>query len=314
MFSKRSDGVLCKGADPILKMTAHIMPHRYDAMVQFRLETRCEPMDEYIKNMSEQGIKYSYMHIVLAALVRMYAEKPQLNRFVMNGRVYQHDAIYISFVVKKKLTEDAGETTLKLKFTGEETLLEIKNKVDAEILANKGTDKENDTDDMAKILTKIPNWLLKIVVKLAKFLDRHNCLPKKVIEVSPFHTSCFLTNMKSISTDYVYHHIYDFGTSGLFVGLGKEHIAPVVNEKTGEIEKGKILKVGTVIDERICDGFYYAKAIKTIRKYIQNPALMEVGYVIPEKDKVYTKKQIRAKRKAERKALKQQKKIAKANI
>ena len=314
MFSRRSDGVLCKGADPILKMTAHIMPKRYDAQVQFRLETRCEPMDEYIKNMREQGIKLTYMHLVMAALVRMYAEKPQLNRFIMNGRVYQRDAIYISFAVKKQLTEDAGETTVKLKFTGEENIFEIKKKIDEEILANKGTDKENDTDDMAKILTKIPNGILKFAVNLLKFMDRHNCMPKKIIEVSPFHTSCFLTNMKSISTDYVYHHIYDFGTTGLFVGLGKEHITPVVNEKTGEIEKGKVIKIGTVIDERICDGFYYAKSIKLIKKYLLNPELLEQNYVIPEEQKVYTKKQIKAQKKEAKKLLRQQRKLAKNNI
>ena len=72
-------------------------------------------------------------------------------------------------------------------------------------------------------------------------------------------------NMKSISTDYVYHHLYDFGTTGLFVGLGKEHMEPVVNEATGELEAGKVLRVGLVIDERICDGFYYAKAIKVAK-------------------------------------------------
>ena len=65
----------------------------------------------------EKGIHFSYMEILIAALVRMYAQKPLLNRFVMNGRVFRHDGIYISFAVKKQLTEDAPETTVKLKFT-----------------------------------------------------------------------------------------------------------------------------------------------------------------------------------------------------
>lgn len=308
MFKRRSDGVFEKTADPILGMTSHIMSHRYDAMVNFLLESRCENLDEYIKQAYEsKGVHFSYMDVLIAAIVRMYAEKPFLNRFVMNGRVFRRDGIYISFAVKKQLTEEAPETTVKLKFTGKENIFEIKKMIDDIVLSNKG-DTQNDTDNTAKILTKIPNWLLKFAVKVLMWMDRHNCMPKKIIEVSPFHTSCFLTNMKSISTDYVHHHLYDFGTTGLFVGLGKEHMEPVVNAETNQIEPGKVLKIGVVIDERICDGFYYAKSIKLIRKFLRNPALLEENYVIPAKDRVYMPKEQKARKKEKKRLLKMYKK------
>lgn len=313
MFRHRSDGIL-DTSDPILNIATHIMPRRYDAMVNFLLESRCENMDAYIKKMyEEKGIHFSYMEILIAAIVRMYAQKPLLNRFVMNGRVFRHDGIYVSFAVKKQLTEDAPETTVKLKFTGEESVFEVKQMVDDIIHQNKGNAKDNSTDNTAKLLSKIPNGLTKFAVNFLKWMDKHNCLPKKIIEASPFHTSCFLTNMKSISTDYVYHHLYDFGTTGMFVGLGKERMEAVVNPTTNQIEPGKVIKMGVVIDERICDGFYYAKSIKTIRKFLLNPELLEERYVIPESDKFYSKKQLRAKKRAEKKELKRQKKLEKAS-
>ena len=312
MFKHRSDGIFEKTADPILGMTSHLMPRRYDAMVNFKLEVRCEAMDEYIKKTyEEKGIHFSYMEILIAAIVRMYAERPFLNRFVMNGRVFRRKDIYISFAVKKQLTEDAPETTVKVKFTGEENIFEIKKIIDDIILQNKGDAANNDTDDTAKILTHIPNWLTKAVVGFLMWLDKHNSMPKKIIEVSPFHTSCFLTNMKSISTDYVYHHLYDFGTTGLFVGLGKEHMEPVVNPETKQIEPGKIIKIGLVIDERICDGFYYARAIKVAKKYLLNPELLEQNYKIPFKDKVLSGKELRQRKKEKKRLLKVQKRIAK---
>ena len=90
MFKHRSDGIFEKTADPILGMTSHLMPRRYDAMVNSKLEVRCEAMDEYIKKTyEEKGIHFSYMEILIAAIVRMYAERPFLNRFVMNGRVFR---------------------------------------------------------------------------------------------------------------------------------------------------------------------------------------------------------------------------------
>ena len=309
MFKRRSDGVFESTADPILGMTSHIMPHRYDAMVNFLLVARCENLDAYIKKVyDEKGIHLSYMDVLIAGIVRMYAQKPLLNRFVMNGRVFRRNDICVSFAVKKQLTEDAPETTVKMSFTGEEDIFTIKEMIDKEILGNKGEGAKNETDNTAKLLRKIPNGLLKFAVNVLKWMDRHNCMPKKIIKVSPFHTSCFLTNMKSISTDYVYHHLYDFGTTSMFVGLGKEHMEPVVNDATKELEVGKVLRLGIVIDERICDGFYYAKSIKLIKKLLHNPELLEEKYVIPEKDKVYSKKQLRANRKAEKKNAKLERK------
>ena len=156
--------------------------------------------------------------------------------------------------------------------------------IDEQILGNKDVSNNNDTDKTAKLLRKVPNWLTKAVVKFLMWLDKHNSMPKGIVKVSPFHTSCFLTNMKSLSTDYVYHHLYDFGTTSMFVGLGKERKEPTVNAETNELEVGKVLRIGVVIDERICDGFYYAKSIKLIKKFLNNPKLLEEPYKIPEKE------------------------------
>ena len=108
-------------------------------------------------------------------------------------------------------------------------------------------------------------------------------LPNKLLEVSPFHTSVFLTNMKSIGTGYLFHHIYNFGTTGIFVAMGKEKMEPVVNTNN-EIVPAKIMKLGLVIDERICDGFYYAKTLKLTTKYLQDPTLLETRLEVVEKD------------------------------
>ena len=321
MFKHRSDGYFAKSADPILGMTSHIMQHRYDAMVQFLFVERCDAMDEYIRKKAEQGIRINYMHILIASLVRLYAEKPKINRFVMNGRVFQRKGIYICFAIKKQLNENAPEDTIKMKFTGEETLLQIKDKIDSEIYQNRRA--SNDTEKTAKLLKKIPNGLTKFVVNFCKFLDIHGALPKKLINVSPFHTGCWVTNMKSISTDYVYHHLYDFGTSSMFVGLGKEHMEPVFNEETEAIEVAKVIKLGLVIDERICDGFYYAKSVKLVRKFLQNPSLLDEPFELSLEQKVWNyqgieqknaKKELKIAEKRQKLREKQQKKQKKAHV
>lgn len=320
MFRYRYDGKFAKGADPILGITSHIMPRRYDAMVKFHFAEKCDAIDAYIKKVAEEkDIKLTYMHIMIAALVRMYAEKPILNRFVMNGRVFDRKGIYIAFAMKKQLTEDAPEETIKLRFTGEETIFDIKRMIDEEVSKNRNSN-DNDTVKTAAMLRAIPNGLTKFVVGTLKWMDKHGFMPHQIIDVSPFHVSAWLTNMKSISTEYVYHHLYDFGTSALFVGMGKEKLEPVVNQTTGELEVAKMLHAGIVIDERICDGFYYAKSIKVIRKIMRNPELLEKPFELSEeqkllnwpKDKVKAlKKEIKARNKKQKKETKVQKRADK---
>lgn len=309
MFGKRSDGVVAKDIDPILRVTSAIMPHRYDAMVNYKLEIRCDEIDRFIEEERKNGIEFSYMDVVIAAIVRMYAERPWLNRFTMNTRIYQRKGIFVSFTVKKSLRDGADETTVKLEFTGKENIYEIKKMIDENIKLNKGNDKENDTDKMAKLLLKCPPFLLKCAMRLVRFLDRHGMLPKSVIKISPFHTSCFLTNMKSISTEYVYHHLYDLGTTGMFAGMGKEVIKPVANKDGTGIELAKVLQIGVVIDERICDGLYYARSIKQIKRHLLDLDVLKQNYELPPEP--LTKKQLKKQAKLERKLVKKQAKQAK---
>jgi len=199
--------------------------------------------------------------------------RPKMNRFVMNRKIYARKNISICFAIKKQLKEDGPEATLKLEFTGKENIYEVKKIIDDAIKENFDVEVKNDTDKTAKKLLSLPNWLLKGAMRFLTWMDNHGLLPKKLIKASPFHTTCFVSNMKSLGTDYIYHHLYEFGTTGQFIGMGKEHVEPYVDENSNVTTK-KIMKLGMVIDERICDGFYYSKGIKYGTKFIENPFLL----------------------------------------
>lgn len=270
MFGRRNDGKRIKTIDPYFKMVPHIMKRRYDAQVFFLHPARCEALDEFILAEREKGNSFNYMDIVIASVVRLLALRPQLNRFVMNGRLYKRNSIQISFTIKKVLKDDAPDTTIKLEFTGHENIYQVKEKIDSEIAANIGIDKSNETDKTAKVLAKMPNFLLKFAMSIVRFLDRHGMIPKSLIKASPFHTSCFVTNLKSIKLDYVYHHLYDFGTTSIFLSMGKEKMVPVA-DKDNTISVGKVMNLGIVTDERICDGLYYGNSLRLFQKIISNP-------------------------------------------
>ena len=273
MFGYRSDGRKLRNIPPFFKIIPQVMRTRGDSQVYYSYDMPIKAMDEYISKKAEEGIRISYMNIIYAAMVRLISQRPQLNRFVMNGRTYARNDIEISLAIKKNLTDDGEETTIKLPFKGTENIFEVKEILDNVINENKDVSKENDTDLLAKALSLVPTFLLKIAVSFIMFLDKHGMLPIFVIKASPFHTSAFLTNVASLGIDAIYHHLYDFGTTGLFLAMGKKKKDFIYDDET--IKEEKCISLAFVCDERICDGYYFASSVKMFNRFLKKPELLE---------------------------------------
>ena len=273
MFGHRSDGKKVKNLPPFFRVIPNIMTERSDSQVYFKQDIPLKTLDEYIDKKAAEGIKLSYMNIIYAALVRIIAERPKLNRFIMNGITYQRNTIYVSLVIKKSLTDEGQETSIKLPFKGNENLFEIKEILDSAVEKNKETTTTNNTDSLAKTLSLIPDGLIRFAVKILSFLDKHGIMPKAVIDASPFHTSVFLTNVGSLGIDTIYHHIYNFGTTSMFFAMGKKKKSYIYDDD--EIKEEKCITLAFVGDERICDGYYYANSFKLLNKYLKKPELLE---------------------------------------
>ena len=275
MFGHRSDGRKIKTLPAFFKVIPSVMLERNDSQVLYKQDIPIKYLDEYIDNKAKDGIKIAYMHIIYAAIVRVIAERPRLNRFVMNGTTYARNKIYVSLAIKKNLTDDGVETTTKIEYQGTETIFDIKQKLDAIIEQNKEVEANNETDKLAKTLGLIPTGLIRVAVKFLKFLDRHGLLPKAIIKASPFHTSVFLTNVGSLGIDTIYHHLYNFGTTSMFFSMGKKKKSFIYEDE--EIKEEKCITLAFVGDERICDGFYYANSFKSLFRYLKKPELLETA-------------------------------------
>ncbi len=275
MFEKRYDGRRIHNTDPFNLIIPYIMKSRTDSQNMFDMDIPCAPLDEYIKSKHAEGKNYNYMKILLSAIVRLMAERPALNRFVMNGRIYTRNKIWISFVVHKTLRDDSAGTTVKLEFDGTESLDDVSTAIDKIIAENAHVGASSETDNLINIVMATPGFLLRGVVNFLMSLDKINLLPKAIIKASPFHTSLFITNMKSLGIGAIHHHVYEFGTTGLFLAIGKEENKAVPISST-ELGVKKLLPLGVVMDERFCDGLYFAKSVKLLKKYLSNPELLEV--------------------------------------
>ncbi len=270
MFGRRSDGTPVKGLGIIEKAGPHFMSARNDATNFATHPLRCENMDKWIAEQREQGKTYSYMDIMVASIVRLLAIRPMLNRFCVRGKLFERKGIFVSMTVKKSLKDTSNDTIVKVGFDGTETIDQVKEKFNAEI--KKAFDEETKAESEGKKFTALPNWLLRWAMGLLKWADNRGMLPKKLIAASPFHTSAYLTNLKSIKNDAIYHHLYNFGTTTLFVAMGKEKDTPVVED--GKVKVGKVMNLGITMDERPCDGFYFVRSLKVWNDLLTNPEVL----------------------------------------
>ncbi len=276
MFGRRPDGVAVKhGIDHITAVVPHIMTKRNDAMNFCTQYFDSEIVSSYVRRKRAEGYKMSQMSVILAAYVRMISQLPQLNRFVIGRTIYARNELCVSFaMVKSKGRNDFLETTVKVYFDPADTVYDVSRKVEETIAKNKDVDNNNKTDTVAKALLKVPG-LIRVGAGILKFLDKFGLMPRLVVDASPFHTSMFITNLASINLGSLYHHLYNFGTTTVFLGLGKKEPRIVKIAGDGSITAKYMYPVGVVTDERIAPGAIYGMGLQMMQKYISNPELLE---------------------------------------
>ncbi len=267
----RADGKRIKKADPMYTVAAYIMDKRVDAMNMITIDIPVEPIKEYLNEKRKQGINISHMAVVLAAYIRTLGEFPELNRFVVNKRIYQRNEIAVGMVVLKAGQVDHG-TMSKMYFDETNTIFEVNDIINKYVEENRESPDNNSTEKLIKVLLSLPG-ILPVGVAIFKWLDKHGLLPKSIIDASPFHMSLGITNLASIRTNHIYHHCYEFGTTSVFMAMGNTREVP--KRKGDEIVFEKCMPIGVTMDERIASGSYFAIAFRKMRAYLRNPELLE---------------------------------------
>ncbi len=273
-FGDRYDGRRIRHADPTNIIIPFLMKERNDAQVLFDTEINVSKIDDIIHERRSNGDDISFLDYFFTALIRTFAKYPRLNRFIAGRRLYARNDLTISIVIKKEMSIDSESTPVKLTFDPSSTVDEVAQKLRSVIEASKGANEiKNDTDKFMSIINKLPRWLFSTVIEFIKILDFDGMMPKFIHRISPFHTSIFVTNMGSVGSDPIYHHIYNFGTTSIFVAMGNRKTVHVI-KKDGKVERQKVMKLRFVADERIGDGFYLSKALKYFSSLFLHPELL----------------------------------------
>lgn len=270
-FGDRYDGYRVRKVDPFFLLIPNIMATRVDSQVYFSDEIEITGLEQFVREHGETDLPgLKLYHVMIASMIRLISQKPYLNRFVMHGKIFARNHITISMSIKRGTGENALTTVVKPQFEPEDTLSDVVRKFNDAVEENRKSEQENDTDATASIVGKLPACIVRWFVRFMFFLDKHGRLPKLINKASPFHTSMFLTNMGSLGIRPIYHHIYEFGTTSVFIGMGKKETV-YETKADGSVEKHRRLGIKVVADERICDGNYYATSMRSLARYLQNP-------------------------------------------
>ena len=273
-FGDRKDGRLVRTLPPMSYVVPYIMRTRNDAQNHFAVSLDITEADAFMRELRKQGYKsLSILHVILAAYIRMLASRPGMNRFCSGQKIYHRHAIEFNMTVKKEMSIESPDTVIKVRFDPKDTLLDVYEKFNKVVEEATADGSDTDFDKTASALTKLPGFVLRGAVNFLYFLDYFGWLPQMLLDVSPFHGSMIITSMGSLGIPPIYHHLYNFGNLPVFISYGQKYHKTIMNAD-GQMERRTFIDLKAVVDERICDGYYYASAFKLVKKLIISPSLL----------------------------------------
>ncbi len=275
-FGDRKEGRQLRSLDPFYKFIPYIMQKKNDACNLFEDSIEVGDAETWLREKRRDGWKgMGMLHVFIAAFVRTCAHCPGINRFISGQKIFARKNIQVVLTVKRAMSSDADETTIKVDLEPTDTVFDVYRKLGEKVEEIKANDGDNNTEQVAGALCKLPGLFLKFALWLINLLDYFDLLPQFVLDASPFHGSMVITDLGSLGIPPVYHHIYNFGNISTFVAFGAKHKAYEM-DKTGVVVERKYIDYKVTMDERTVDGLYYANALKYLKYYLKNPAALEL--------------------------------------
>ena len=270
----RREGRLLRSLPGFAKFIPYIMPQRNDRYIHYEESFEVTELDRMLRKLRVDGYKgIGILHFLIAAYIRGISRMPGINRFVVGRRIYARNNIEFVMTVKRALSLDATETTIKVFFEPTDTILDVYRKMNEKIEEIKSSEDNNGTEDVADTFARLPRFLIRFALAILRVMDYFGWIPQSLLNVSPFHGSMIITDLGSLRIGPVYHHIYNFGTLPAFIAFGAKRHAYEINRR-GEVEDHKYVDCKFVLDEGIVDGHYWAQLLQAYRYMFAHPEML----------------------------------------
>lgn len=276
-FGDRRDGRYVKphGLNAVM---GYIIPKRADCEVylNYKLDVTelLKKLDE--KNTDGRKFKTTVFHCLIFSIARMLRERPLMNRFIQGYRTYERNEISLSFVARRRFTDESEEALMFFVPKDEDTIDSLSREIAGDIEETRKS--EHSTGGIDEVIDKfaaLPRIVLIVVMRLIRILDFWGINPKVLTDGDPNYSTVLLSNLGSVNCPAVYHHLNNYGTNSIMVTMGVVH-KEEMTMPDGSREIRDIVDIGATVDERIADGFYFARSLKLVEHIFTNPELLDV--------------------------------------
>ena len=271
----RKDGRWIRDIDGFHFIMPYLMPNRCDSEVYIEELIDVTEMVKYIEahNSVNKEFRLTPFHVITAAVGKIIYHRPYLNRFVAGRRLYQRNKITLAFVVKRRFNDEAEESLLVTEIKEDTTLEQISRRIagDAQNIRKEGG---NDITDLLDKLSKLPRWLMRLAMCVFRFLDFHGWMSESICRGDSNYASVLLSNLGSIKCNAVYHHLNNYGTNSIVITIGRIH-KELMADDDGNTSVRDVVAIGATADERIADGFYFARSIRMLEEILRDPQQLE---------------------------------------
>jgi len=255
----------------------YLLPKRTDCEVYLNDKLDATELVKYLetKNAAHPDYKTTVFHCAVMAMARVVRERPLMNRFIQGYRMYERDEISISFVVKRRFAEGAEESLMVLVPRDTDTLDSVSRRIVGDVKeTRKSEHSTGGVDALLDGFAKLPRFVLMVAIRIIRWLDFWGINPKVLTEGDPNYTTILCSNLGSIRTPSIYHHLNNYGTNSIMITIGTLHKEELLMPD-GTRELRDVLDYGVTLDERIADGFYFARSMKLIHHVFAHPELLD---------------------------------------
>jgi hypothetical protein len=249
----------------------YLMPGRNASAVYLEHDLSLRRADAFIRewNQANPGLRVDVFHLATWALRSTLERYPHMQGFVAGGRLYRRRGIWFSYAIKAKLEPDAPLIVVKRRFDLDDSFAAmVQGMRDTEHSYRSGAAARVDRE--LGLLLAFPGFVRRILMRLVNVADRLGMLPRSFIENDPMYASAFFANMASLGMPAVYHHLYEYGTCGIFSSLGRPSTEP--GSPTSGPDRRRTMNVRWTYDERVEDGLMAWYAIRRFAQVLEDPA------------------------------------------
>lgn len=276
-FGDRKDAKRVRGMTGLAQICIDLKPNRSVSDVYINQKMDVTELVKYVEKRKKAGDAITYFYAFLAAIGKTVWNRPKMNYFVANRHLYEHNEIVLSFVAKVSFDDHSEEMMVMLPIDKDDTVDTIGAKVKAKLdsFRNKKTGKvqKEGANSAIDVIGKLPNIIRVPFVGLFKWCDKKGILPAGFVKDNLYYSTMIVSNLGSIKCGAIFHNITDFGSSSSLITMGEIRDEEVIID--GKKVVKKLCEWGMNFDERIADGYYFAKSCHMLQYVLNHPEMLE---------------------------------------